>query len=528
MFNDLLFVRLKSAENALREGRWDEAYRLASASDLRDHRRAAAVLSALTERFLERARTHFRADRFTEALMDIDRADAGGVMKEQIAEMRGQVRVVAAEVYRKEEARRERIAGARRRMEEGSLTAGRKMLEEASGHDPAARQLLHEMDHRSQEAQRLAAEADQLMGEGHWTAAVERVRRARSLQAHDDAVMQTEASLCRAVLERVYAALVAGELRRAGDELACLGNLGDGIASKREVTHLLAVARQASLASQTNNHAEARRHLMSLGRVFSPAPWVEKTIDQLRQLEDLRTTLCSGPLGELLDVEPKLNPPARSDNAFTETLALGDRLIPGNALADRLLLIVDGGGSYLLLRGASASIGRAACEHPADIAIFSDLSERHAHVTRVEDDYFLVSAKQVEVGGRATQHHLLRDADRMVLGRKAKLTFRLPNRQSASAILELSDTTKMPHDVRRVILFHQHATMGAGGGSHILCRQAAMPLVLFERNGGLWVRMKNDGHADVESRPLKMGMTMNIGGVSFVLNPWIARASGTS
>ena len=47
MLSRLLFVRLKAAENALRDGRLDEAYRLATASDIREHRRGAAVLAAL-------------------------------------------------------------------------------------------------------------------------------------------------------------------------------------------------------------------------------------------------------------------------------------------------------------------------------------------------------------------------------------------------------------------------------------------------------------------------------------------------
>ena len=46
MLSQLLFVRLKAAENALRDGRLDEAYRLASASDIREHRRGAAVLGS--------------------------------------------------------------------------------------------------------------------------------------------------------------------------------------------------------------------------------------------------------------------------------------------------------------------------------------------------------------------------------------------------------------------------------------------------------------------------------------------------
>ena len=47
MLSQLLFVRLKAAENALKQERLDEAYRLALAPDVREHRRGAAVLAAL-------------------------------------------------------------------------------------------------------------------------------------------------------------------------------------------------------------------------------------------------------------------------------------------------------------------------------------------------------------------------------------------------------------------------------------------------------------------------------------------------
>ena len=191
--------------------------------------------------------------------------------------------------------------------------------------------------------------------------------------------------------------------------------------------------------------------------------------------------------------------------------------------AEKLLLLVDGGGSFLLVRGMAASVGRAAAEHPADVPIFSDLAERHLNVTRVEDDYFAFATKEVEIGGHRTLHTLLRDGDRMVLGRKAKLTFRLPSRRSASAVLELSDTTKMPNDVRRVILFDRAAMIGFGPTAHIPCRHAGSPLVLFERNGAFWVRRQDDGHVDTAARELPLGETIEVGGVSMVLRPWAVK-----
>ena len=53
MLSQLLFVRLRAAEKALRAGRLNEAYRLATAPDIREHRRGAAVLAKLAEKLLD-------------------------------------------------------------------------------------------------------------------------------------------------------------------------------------------------------------------------------------------------------------------------------------------------------------------------------------------------------------------------------------------------------------------------------------------------------------------------------------------
>ena len=102
MLSNLLFVRLRATEHALRDGRLDEAYRLGTAPDIREHRRGAAVLAKLAGKLLDRAREHYRADRFTEALMDLDKAEAGGVKQDEIAELRNNVQIVAAEARRRQ------------------------------------------------------------------------------------------------------------------------------------------------------------------------------------------------------------------------------------------------------------------------------------------------------------------------------------------------------------------------------------------------------------------------------------------
>jgi len=537
MLSNLLIVRLRAAENALRDGRLDEAYRLGTAPDIREHRRGAAVLAKLTEKLIERAREHYRADRFTEALMDLDKAEAGGVKQDEIAELRNNVQIVAAEARRRQQSRHDRLHAAKKRIEGGSLAAGRKMLDQVSEGDYDGARLRRQADERAQHAASMSEQIEQLISQSQYAAAAGRMQRLKNVDAHADGVAALEKRLCDQVIDNARTALTDGKIKRASDELACLGSLGKNLPARREVADMISIAKQAAASLRDHDFAEARRHAMSLERLLPKARWVHEAIKQLRQLDELAAGLTAGPLGTVAPDAPRLQnveakapsgPPFARPVSLEETMALPSAQLTPGALPQKLLLLVDGGGSYLIIRGGRASMGRAAATEPADIPVFSDVASRHANIERVEDDYFLFSAKDVEIAGHAVKNHLLRSGDRIVLGKKAKLTFRVPSRKSPTAVLDLSDTTKMPNDVRRIVLFNRQAIVGDGPHAHVRCRHAGAPLVLFERDGGLWIRQKSDGHNDTKAVPLPLGETVEIGGTSLVLEEWRVRPPGMS
>lgn len=531
MFGNLQNVRIKAAEKALRDGRLDEAFRLASMPDLRILPRAAAVLVALVPTLIARAREHFREERLTDAQLELDRAAAccnGGLHAAEIAELRGHVSAVASELQRKDQMRRQTLDEAKRRMNAGSLVGGERVLAEA-GSDAEAVHLRGQIARRGDDAARAAREAVDMMAAGQWGLAAERIVRARSFDPHEANVVRAEAALCRTVIDRARTALHEGKVSRASDELRCAQGLGESMPEMRELARLVQAAAESAKCVASGKYDEARRLAAILSNELKNPNWLVEALRQLHEIDALQTTLRGGPLGFAADgvggARRNAGPHRSMVRVTDETVVAPYRTQASGGMPDRLLLIVDGGGSYLVLRGGMAGIGRAACDDPAEVALLSDIGERHATISRMEEDYFLLAARDVEVAGQMTRHRLLRDGDRLVLGRKAKFTFHLPSRCSASAVLALSDTTKMPQDVRRVVLLNRHATIGNGPTSHILCREATGQLVLFERDGQMWVRSRNDGHNDTGAQLLRLGEPMEMAGVRLVLNPWQLRTT---
>ncbi|MHC4064396.1 MAG: FHA domain-containing protein [Planctomycetota bacterium] len=532
MLSRLLIVRLKAAENALKDGRYDEAFRLATEPDIREHRRGGAVLRELTDCLLERARAHFKADRYAEALLDLTKAEAGGVRKEEIAELREQVRIVAEEELRKQNSRRLRLEAARRRIERGSLRGGERLLEEVSAADPDAQELQRHVEVRQQDAADALAEVERLIKQGELRRAAERLDRARSADPNAAQVAELEARISQEVVQRARASLEARRLQRAVDELNSLGTVGATRPERRELEQIIEQARRTGRALAENRFDDALQDVMRLQHLAPKLDWARQACNELKRLDELLLSLRAGPLGQCAEVgsvrvvvDGKTQGPDRP-GVLDETVAVPHPPEGRGTLPPSMLLLVDGGGSFLLHRGDRISVGRAAASQPADVPIFSDLSERHAEIARVEDDYFLFASRDVEVGGRKTRHQLLRDGDRVVLGKRAKFTFRLPNRKSSSAVLEMSDSTRLPNDVRRVVLLRQTAMLGFGRGVHVSCSAADRELVLFERAGHLWVRPQAAGAVQTEAKLITVGRPTELCGVSFVIEPWQVRAVG--
>jgi len=533
MLGGLVRTRIRAAEQAYRDGRLDEALRMVCQPDLHTHARSQRLLARLGKAFLDRARQHYRAERFREAMSDLTSADRCGGYDDDVTELRGQVLAVAGEVARQRKEHQKQIEQARQRIERGSLTAGGKLLADLPDDDPHACKLREQMDDRGQRADQLITAAQSMLDHDRLADAVEKITEARRLVVHDQRVVSLESAVCERILQRASDAFAAGQIARATGELASLQSLGREVTGRVELSDRIDLAESAAAGLMAGRYDDAHRAIRKLEIQCPSVDWIKQTAIQLAALADNLLAIQAGPLGALnvKPAEPVIARPMQRNAATDETVVLADHRRPGvtsGALPDRLLMLIEGGASVLLLRDQRVDIGRAASDAPAAICLLADLSERHSQIVRIEDDYFLISSHDAQVNGRRAGQQLLRDGDRIVRGNRAKMMFRLPSPRSVSARLDLSDSTRMPADVRQVVLFQRTLMMGGGRRSHIMCPHAASKLILFERGDALWVRPQGPPGREDDAVPVELGTSMEIGGVSFVIQPWRHRRPGMS
>ncbi|MFQ5425424.1 MAG: FHA domain-containing protein [Phycisphaerae bacterium] len=534
MFERLTMVRLKTAEEALVADRIDEAFGIVSAPDLAVHRRGRRLFNKLGGRFLERGQDHLLNRRFPEALADFERAGRCGASPEKVTEWRDRAVAAMEQADRSIRDRAAALADARQRMAAGSLDGAAAALDDVSERDPAREQVAQAIDERSDRARAALAAARAAVQQDDLTEAVRRFQEASQLYPRMDGMAEMETTLVGRVVERAADCFTNGRLDRAAQDLAILGDVGRNRTERMELHDALQLATDAAKAIAGDRYGRAGVLLGRLGQLGPHAEWVSKARDQLAALEGHRRALLEGPLGLLSGRDdPSVRGHDRQDPAATLPAPRKVRGAPpvidaarrpaDGSLPGRMLLRVDGVGSFLLLPRERISIGRAGPGATADLQLVSDLSERQAEIVRTGDDYFVMAASGVELAGRAVEHALLQDGDRIRLGRRVRLKFRRPSLKSCTAVLDLMEGVRTTTDCRRVILLGGPLLMGNRRECHVLMPTAAAGAVLVCRGGRLVVKTMG---AVRESTPVELGAPFEVAGVRMSVQAW-PEGSGT-
>ena len=531
MFGRLATVRIKTAEDAFAEGRLDDAFEIAIAPDLSDNRRIQRLRKELANALLKRGQDHLLSKRFDQAAADFERAARCGYFSKKIREWRQRARE-AIEADRKAQAERAAaLAGARHRLDAGSLVGAADELHRAPTDDAERAAIAEAIDARGRRAERELSAAKAAFKEGKLRAAAEKLHAVRDLHNKLAGLAEMESKLVDRVVEKATESFRNGRLDRAQQDLAALGDIGRNGSERVELEEAVRLAKDAAKALSENRYARASVLIGRLAQMSPKAGWLSDVRQHLDRVEEERRALLEGPLGLISGPQT----PGRSKDPIGKAFN-GDDTLPAAlppvqpAMADRrgapdrsprlprrLLLRIDGVGSFLLVRGDRIGIGRSGPDATADLQLVSDLAERQAEIIRAGEDYFVVARAGVELAGRHTDHALLQDGDRIRLSKRIRLTFRRPSLKSTAAALDLADGVRMATDCRRVILWSGPILMGGTRECHVRLSSQLGDFVLMERGGRLYVKPMKLGS---EAMPVVLGEQTVMGELRFSVSDW--------
>jgi hypothetical protein len=522
MFARWLFVRLHAAEKALRDGRIDDAYAAAAKPEHRADPRWQQLLDELVKPLVARARLARQGGRYDAALADLDKVTALGRGGPDVDVLRQEIAVELRQHVERDADRRAAAGRVAEHLDAGRLETGRLNVQRVD--DPRQRaELAEELDIRVQRSAQLLQQAtaalerdDVLAAVRYWHEACERHGRTRD----SDTFAARLGAACRKAIETWVDDGRMDCLVAARSGVGALLPMEPTLAESDRVVGLcMRAVSQFSAA----DYSGLRQTLLRLKAARGKVSWVEGALKALAGIVEGQDALLASPLGLYVTTA---EPAARraSPTGHTDTAA-GAIAAPDALRIDRpLLMLVDGGGSCLLVHEDRVRIGRAGSSMTVEVPVPGDLQSHHADVVRHGEDYFLTAYGPVEVNHRRVTHTLLRDGDRIALGGQAKMVFCKPSAKSESAVLRLSHRCRLPQDVGDVVLFRQTCLIGPTESCHLRTHDSQGQVVLFERGGGLHARpTAGPAWQSSPSRPVRTGETMEFGELRLTVKPYELR-----
>ncbi len=535
MFNRM--VLFQKAKAALRAGRLDEAYEVAAQSELKDHRQGQEIREQLVDPLLDRAEDHLAAGRKRDALADVERAQELGGNRPRTADLRERILSTLRDARRDELRERAVLESVRNHIGAGRVDAAESRLATLPTSRTARKSLENEV-HAVREAGAAArSKVRSHLEHKEVLAAIEGATRDLLALASDAETRDLILEATRAGETEALAALSAGRLERVEQLGAALGPLRAAGFGEGAWEEPLRLSRAAADAISTARWELARIAIGKMSSILPRAKWLAETAKQVDAVERAVVSLRSGPLGLLASA-----PRRGADPAATLAVGAGTNDVgrgfdpqrttpvaaPGAAPLAKgppgkgpAVLWVDGVGSFLVMPAERVTIGRAGSSARPDIALSADLEGVHAEILRVDGDHFIVARGPVSVAGRRVDKHLLADGDEVVLGKRAKITFRAPSALTTTGVLELGSGLRVHGDVRQIVLVDEHLLIGNKSSCHVVARDATERLVLSAAGGAYRLKASEpiviDNRVRGEEEPLAFGATVEASGVTFTI-----------
>ena len=122
------FLRIKQAQSALADGRLDEAFELAQAVDVQEHKQGQQLIGRLTDALVQRGEDHLGRGQLNYALADCNKADKLAGNQSEIAKLRVDICQAMQQKQKLSQDNAVKLAQARDHIENGWLSLGEQML----------------------------------------------------------------------------------------------------------------------------------------------------------------------------------------------------------------------------------------------------------------------------------------------------------------------------------------------------------------------------------------------------------------
>jgi hypothetical protein len=540
----VLILRIRQAECALADGRLDEAFEIAQTEEIRRHRYGQKLIGRLARALVQRGQENLAGHRFQPALTDCNKAEKLAGTLPEIAQLRT---AVCDAIVRDQQAQQHealRVAQAKQHIDNGWLSVGGRILDEAPAGDGRAEMVRQELAAARLKTEDAVSKAEQALNNGDIEGAMEIAHGTTIAQSRNGRAGEVLRLIRTRAIERIRADLDQGRVDRARSLLLRLQPLGKDGTEVTELSDALAWCRQAAQHVMAGKPNMALPLLRKIKTVCPSALWLDSAISDAKRAAEAYEELDAGPLG-LAAMDGSRSGLPKTTGGSVKAEGLGDGFsVPaqnhrqaalddatrrdrqsGNSEAGympaKFVLQIDGVGSFVVFRDAHVTVGPISSSVRPMLALIADPNMPVVMLERVEGDYFIRSQTPVDVNGQSVTEKLLSDGDRIALSPKCRIRFGLPNPASTTAVLTVSGARLSRPDIRQLILMDRDILIGPYANDHIRTEQVKDPMALFAQNGRLLCRTKDDILVDGASFDPSVGLAMDkpvrIGRLSMVV-----------
>lgn len=502
---------------------------MARADDVRSHRRGQDLIRRLLRALVDRGRGHLEAGRFAQATADCEKAALLGGNLTDVAALRTSLEQAAQARQEQDRRKADAMGAARDHIHNGQLSLGGQWLASVDDTHRAER-LRGEIDARRSDVEASLVRAEEAVKREDWPTAVHLLLHVRQVHSTNPRLAELTGQVSSRLAERARAALAQGRLDQAQLLVGMSRPLCGTSVELAGLVNALSLIRRAAEAVGAGQCRRAVESLAHARAVLPEAAWLEQALSEAQRAAESMERLRSGPLGMVMDSEATA--PAeggKGDTAGEQTVVVEPRgLKPAARVGDaplslprRLMLHVDGIGSFLVVRDRAVTLGAAAGSRSPDIPLLVDSSAGPATIERADEDYFLTCSRPVAVNNQPVQRKLLGNGDRIALSPKCRIRFTVPNAATTSALLSIAGVRLPGTDATRVVLMDRSLVIGPGTATHVRADDLPAPVVLHVRDGRLFCN--TDQEITVDGRPMDRqgGLPLNaqvrIGPLSMVI-----------